>query len=112
VTPVTQNKPGPAPRFSVEHIKQALAHAAGITSDAAKLLRCSRKTLYAYYKRYPELIAYIKDEVDPVYGDMAKIGLKAHLQEQRSPRSRPSAQARVGATRSSTTWRSRWSSRG
>lgn len=48
-------------RFSREQVSEALAAAAGVQADAARILGCSRATVNGYVRRYPDLQQLIID---------------------------------------------------
>lgn len=52
---------GPQPKVSEEHMIVALRKAGGVMSQAAKMLRVSRVTVYRHVSRKPELQALIAE---------------------------------------------------
>jgi hypothetical protein len=73
-------EPGRHRRFTVEQVKEALAKSGGIMTAAASLLQCGRKTLYRYLEYYPELVTFMREEIKPMVGDLAKGVVLSHIE--------------------------------
>jgi len=67
-------------RYSIAQLKEALEKAGGFISIASKSLGCTRKTLYNYILKYPELKELL-DDVREGYLDMAEAGLLSHIKD-------------------------------
>lgn len=67
-------------RYNIEQLKEAFTKSGGFISLACKMLDCTRKTLYNYLKKYPELQEHL-DDIREGYLDMAESGLISHIKE-------------------------------
>lgn len=75
-------KPKSQPRYRVGEVEAALRENGGILTDAAKTLKCSRRTVHAYLNRYPHL-KEVRDEMREVTSDLAFGGLYKALKERK-----------------------------
>lgn len=61
-------------KFTRETIKQAIENSGGFVSVASRQLNCTRKTIYNYLDKYPELKEALQD-IKEQYLDMAEAKL-------------------------------------
>lgn len=57
-------------KYTKAQIEEALIEGRGFVSAAAKHLKCDRKTIYAYLKRYPKLKELRKAQMEQVGDDV------------------------------------------
>lgn len=56
------NPDGRPEQFKPEQVIRAIQGAQGLLAGAARLLECSRTTVYAYVKKYPEVQAALEEQ--------------------------------------------------
>ena len=66
-----QKMAGKNEMFTVEKVMAALYKGGGFKSQAAKILKCSARTVDNYFERHPELFE-IRDEIRDTVTDMAE----------------------------------------
>ena len=66
-----ENNRGGVDKFTPEQVAQAIVKANGLLADAARILKCSRTTLYAYIKKY-KVVADAREEADETTKDMVE----------------------------------------
>lgn len=71
-------------KFTVNQIKQALEKAGGFFSIAAESLGCTRKTIYNYCDRYPEL-KEVCDDIRERYLDLGETELIKKIKKGSTP---------------------------
>lgn len=76
----SKKKGGKPLKFSVEKMLKAIDNSAGIKSEVAKRLNCSRSLIYEYIERFPEVRAAFEDEEEKVL-DMAESSLFSLIQD-------------------------------
>lgn len=60
--------------FTFEQVEKALVKAYGIVSEAARILKCDRRTIYNYFDAYPEL-EKIRAEQREAFRDLVETSL-------------------------------------
>jgi len=71
-------------KFTVEQIKEAITKAGGFISIACKSLNCTRKTIYNYLDKYPELKEQVAD-IREHYLDIAEASLIQKVKDGNTP---------------------------
>lgn len=66
-------------QLSLDNILEAIKDTGGIKTEVCKRLQCSRKTVYNYINKYPEVAEAFEEEEDKVL-DMAESSLFALIQ--------------------------------
>lgn len=51
-------------RYKPKEITDAIKETGGVLSEAARLLGCSRQTMYNYFERHPEIEAVYREETE------------------------------------------------
>ncbi|QDP64654.1 MAG: hypothetical protein Unbinned4585contig1001_18 [Prokaryotic dsDNA virus sp.] len=67
-------------RYTEEQIKDSLIKAGGFVSIACKSLKCTRKTIYNYIDKYPQLKDVVKD-IREQYLDVAEAALIKNVKD-------------------------------
>tara|TARA_R110002051_G_scaffold22744_1_gene58447 strand:- start:100 stop:453 length:354 start_codon:yes stop_codon:yes gene_type:complete len=70
-------------KYTEEQIKDAVTKAGGFISIACKSLNCTRKTIYNYMDKYPELKEVVVD-IREQYLDVAEAALIKNVKDGRS----------------------------
>ena len=70
-------------KYTEEQIKDALVKAGGFISIACKSLGCTRKTIYNYMDKFPELKDVVKD-IREQYLDIAEAALIKNVKDGKS----------------------------
>ena len=71
-------------KYTVEQIKDAITKAGGFISIACKSLGCTRKTIYNYMDKYPELKEQVSD-IREHYLDIAEASLIQKVKDGKTP---------------------------
>lgn len=71
-------------RYTKDQIAEALDKAGGFVSHACRLLDCTRKTLYNYINKYPEL-KEIRKDIRESYLDIAESKLMQKVRDGATP---------------------------
>lgn len=74
-TPASQDPPKSVhERYTVAQLREALTHARGMCSAAAKVLGCSRRAVQDYIHRHPELAEHLAEARD-MQKDLTELSL-------------------------------------
>ena len=71
-------------KYTIEQIKDAITKAGGFISIACKSLGCTRKTIYNYLDKYPELKEQVSD-IREHYLDIAEASLIQKVKDGNTP---------------------------
>tara|TARA_R100000655_G_scaffold110106_1_gene167681 strand:+ start:301 stop:672 length:372 start_codon:yes stop_codon:yes gene_type:complete len=71
-------------KYTLEQIKDAINKAGGFISIACKSLGCTRKTIYNYIEKYPELKEVVND-IREHYLDIAEASLIQKVKDGNTP---------------------------
>jgi len=71
-------------KYSLEQIKDAITKAGGFISIACKSLGCTRKTIYNYMEKYPEIKEVVSD-IREHYLDIAEASLIQKVKDGNTP---------------------------
>ena len=71
-------------KYSLEQIKDAITKAGGFITIACKSLGCTRKTIYNYLEKYPELKEVVAD-IREHYLDIAEASLIQKVKDGNTP---------------------------
>ena len=71
-------------KYTLEQIKDAVTKAGGFISIACKSLGCTRRTIYNYLEKYPELKEVVAD-IREHYLDIAEASLIQKVKDGKTP---------------------------
>ena len=71
-------------KYTLEQVKEAIIKAGGFISIACKSLGCTRKTIYNYLDKYPELKEQVSD-IREHYLDIAEASLIQKVKDGKTP---------------------------